>query len=394
MSLHWIFDFPTRIDFGAGRFRKLADTVLPLGRNVMLLGYANRTGLEQAYVEATDVLLKAKLTVVEFLQVRAEPDDELIFEAVRAAREEGVDVIVALGGGSVIDAAKAVAGLVGGGGSLWEHTLANRRARPITQALPVVAVPTTAGTGSEVTPMAVITQRGIGSMPESPTKAAIFGPAIFPKVALVDPALSANCPSHVTAACGLDALAHGIEACLSRRANPIATALAQQSVKRIVAHLPRAVADPRDVEPREPLALAATLAGIAMGAAGGTVSHCIAHALGGLLHVPHGEAVAIATPPNLRYNASECSPIYAELARACGLSDRSQSKLADAFVERIIELIGEVNLPDRVSVPHESPELLARRLAQNVVDGTPSPLQNNPRKVDREALEELILQVL
>ncbi|OHB86368.1 MAG: hypothetical protein A2V98_17045, partial [Planctomycetes bacterium RBG_16_64_12] len=350
--------------------------------------------LEETYTRATQTLRDAGMTVTQFFAVPPDPEADLALEGARRLGEAGADVVVGLGGGSVIDAAKGIAALARMGGNLWQYTGANPNSRPITDAVPLVAVPTTAGTGTEVSAVAVFTHHGVASLPDMPLKASVFGPAIRPKVALVDPDLSLGSPPELTAACGADALGHAIEACLSRRANPISSTLAGRAVGLIVENLRRAVEDPDDPKPREPLALAATLAGAAFSAAGVVVPHAIAQALGGLLHVPHGVGVAVGTPVNLRFNADCCVEQYCALADYCGISAGSPEAKAARFVDRILELLRSAGLPDRVDVPADAPDDLLQRLVRNAFESTPVPITLNPRKIDEAALEGLFREVL
>jgi alcohol dehydrogenase class IV len=322
----WEFQLPTRVQFGRGGLRKLGQVAREFGQSALLVGYRDRTGLEETYARAAQSLRDAGVAVTEFFDVPCDPEADLPLEGVRRMRDSGAELVVGLGGGSVIDAAKGAAALARMGGNLWDYTGANKSSRPITEAAPLVAVPTTAGTGSEVTAVAVFTHHGVASIADMPLKASVSGPAIRPRVALVDPDLAVGSPPPLTAACGADALGHAIEACTSRQANPISSALAGQAVGLIVRHLRRAVENPADPAPREPLALAATLAGAAFSAAGVVVTHAIAQALGGLLHVPHGVGVAIATPANLRFNAECCVQQYCELARYCGIAADSPER--------------------------------------------------------------------
>jgi len=394
MLRNWEFHLPTRIAFGRGGLQKLGEAARPFGDAAMLVGYRDRAGLEEAYVRASKSLSDAGLKVTEFFEVPPDPEAELGTRGADEATRAGAQVVIGLGGGSVIDAAKGIALLARINGSLWDYTGANPDRREVTDALPVVAVPTTAGTGTEVTTVAVFTHHGVGTMPEFPLKASVNSPALRPKLALVDPELAVGSPPTVTAACGADALGHAIESCMSRRSNPIASALALPAVALILKNLRRAVEDPHDPESREPLALASTLAGAAFTNAGLTVTHAIAQALGGLLHVPHGEAVAIGTPLNLRYNAQACEAVYCRLAEACGIVGDSPPQQAARFVDCIIELLRSVGLPDRVEVGDDAPDDLAARLAKNAVDGTPVPVKLNPRKIDESTLRDLIEEIL
>ena len=369
MLHNWEFQLPTRVVFGRGGRRKLGSLAGEFGRSVLLVGYRDRTGLEEAYRRAEDVLRGEGLGVTTFFEVAPEPTAESIIAGARVAVEASAEVIVALGGGSVIDAAKGIAALARLGGTLWDYAQVNPQSRPITTALPVVAMPTTAGTGSEVTAVAVFTHHvspgghadstvspvahadstvspvahadstvspvahadstvspvahadstvspvahadstvspvahadstvspvahadstvspggHAGLEREPPWKLTILGPALYPKVALIDPDLALGSPPQVTAACGADALAHAIEACLSRRANPFSSALAGRAAALILGNLGRAVDEPAEPGPREALALAAALAGAAFNEAGVVVNHAIAHALGSVGH--------------------------------------------------------------------------------------------------------------
>ncbi len=394
MLREWDFQLPTRIRFGSRRLKDLGHCTREFGTRVLLVGYRDRRGLEAAYAQAASVLGEAGLSVIEFYEVPPEPDAELADRGARLALEADAETVVGLGGGSVIDAAKGIALLAKMGGNLWDYTGANPQCRPVTDALPVVAVPTTAGTGTEVSPVAVFKHHGVGPSPDVPIKASISSPALCPRVALVAPLLAVGSPARLTAACGADALGHAIESCMSRRANPVSTALAARAVRLIVKNLPRAVAAPDDPQPREPLALAATLAGAAFSSAGVVMTHAIAQALGALLHIPHGEAVAIAQPLNLRYNAAECVEVYSRLAHYCGITADSPEAQAERFTESIAKLQRSIGLPDRVQVPAGTAEQFAADLVENAFDSTPVPLTLNPRPIDRSTLKQLVLEIL
>jgi len=394
MPDRWYFQLPTRIQFGRGGLRKLGQVAREFGRCVLLVGYRDRHVLEAAYGRAAASLGGADMTVLEFREVPPDPTAELAIEAARAASGAGVDVICALGGGSVIDAAKAAALLAKTGGSPWDYADANPNCRPVAGALPVIAVPTTAGTGAEVTPVAVLTCQGVGSRPEFPLKASISGTALYPKVALVDPDLALGSPPRLTAAAGADALAHAVESCISRRANPLSTALAEKALGLIARHLPRAVEVPDDPAARGPLALAATLAGAALGNAGVTMAHSIAHALGAMLHIPHGEAAAAATPLGLEYNKEACIEVYSRLAGCCGIAADSPDRSAHRFVEFVTEFLLSLGLPSRVEVPAGVPGDLPARLARNAFLSTAIPLKLNPRKIDEAVLAGLLERIV
>jgi alcohol dehydrogenase class IV len=374
--------------------RKLGEIARELGKSVLVVGYRDHSGMEETYRRAEEALRNQGVTVAFFHEVHPDPEADLAKRGAERALEVGADVIVGLGGGSVIDAAKGIAALAKMGGSTWDYAGANPDSRRVTQSLPLVAVPTTAGTGSEVTGVAVFTHRGVGSSSDVPLKASISGPAVRPTVALVDPDLATGSPASLTAVCGADALGHAMEACMSRRANPVSTVLGIRAVSLIVGNLHAAVEEPNDPQPREPLALAATLAGVAFAEAGVVVTHAVAQALGGVLHVSHGLGVAIGTPLTLRFNRSACTDLYAQLADACDVSGKSSAEKAEKFVDTVTELLRTVGIPDRVEVPGGPTEELIQRLVVNARESTPIPITLNPRKVDHAALVEMFRQVL
>ncbi len=394
MLRQWQFGMPTRIEFGRGAIKNLARTVGPLGRSVVLVGYREPAGLQAAYENTAALLRDAGLTVQEFFEVLPEPGTELVQAGAERAADTGAEVIVALGGGSVIDAAKAIAVLARMGGNAWDYTDANPSRVSATESLPLVAVPTTAGTGSEVSDVAVLTCRGAEKDPGASIKASIYGPGVAPEVAVVDPQLAVGSPPRLTAACGADALGHAVEACMSRRANPMASLLAARAVGLIFGHLRRAVEEPDDLESREPLALAATLAGAAFNSAGVTGSHAVAQALGGVLHVPHGEAVALATPPGLRAHAAVCETVYAELARECGIEAGTPAASAARFVEGIADLLASVGLPQQIKTPAGASEDLIDRLVQNAYESTPVPIKLNPRRLREDDLRAIFAEIV
>jgi len=369
----WDFQLPTRVHFGHGTLRKLGAWTAPVGQRALLIGYHDRGGLEEAYQRAEQSLTKAGLATAAFLEVLPEPEAEMADRCAAAARETHADVLVALGGGSVIDVAKAAAALTHAGGELAEYLSIDPAPAPA-EALPVIAVPTTAGTGSEVSDVAVFSHRS--------GKVALFGAALYPRLAVVDPDLAVGSPASLTAACAADALGHAIEACVSRRANPVATALATEAVRLIVQNMASAATDPNAVAPRESLALAATLAGAAFSSAGVAGAHAVAQALSVVLGVPHGRAVALALPPVLRFNAAACGEPYAHLARGCGLPD------AEAFPGRVSELLASVGLSEKLALPPAVVDQLV-----SAAQAARVPLVQNPVRLDEMALRHVFAEL-
>ena len=395
MKRPWEFTLSTRVVFGRGSRSRLGEVAASWGRRALLVGYRQCPPLESAYLEAADRLATAGLAVETFLEVDGEPDWRLPVAGAERARAFAADVVVGLGGGSILDLAKGIAVLAAAGGHPWDYVGANRQGRSADAALPIVALPTTAGTGSEVTSVAVFTFQGVGDTPESPLKASIGGPALRPKVALVDPELIESCPPRWTAACGVDALAHAIEAHICRNANPVASLLAQRAVREIDARLVAAVAGEAEPGDWDALALAATLAGAAFNESGVTVTHALSHALGALLGIPHSEAVALGTPLNLRFNAEAARPRLAELADVCGLAPgSSEEDRAAAFIEHVIGRLRALGIPQRVATDRPVTEALLNQLARNAAGGTVVAVALNPRRANHAALVDLFRALL
>jgi alcohol dehydrogenase len=384
----WEFQLSTAIHFGRGMLRKLGQLSAPLGRRAVIVGYRNREGLQQAYQRGAEALAKAGLETATFYEVEPEPEIGAVDACAELVRRSGAELVIGLGGGSVLDVAKAAAVVARAGAPVAGYLTSDPAPAP-REGLPVVAVPTTAGTGSEVSDIAVFSRR------EEPAgtlrKVALFGPSLRPRLAVVDPDLAVGSPADLTAACGADALGHAIEACVSRRANPMAALLAGQAVALIESSLARATAEPQDPEPREALAWAATLAGAAFTSSGVAGAHAVAQALGEVLRMRHGPAVALATPALLRHNAPACTEQYAELARWCRLPDGPTEEMAGRFVERIEELLRSLNLLERPRADH-LPDLVDRLVAAALCARVP--LVQNPVRLDEAALRAVFSQVL
>lgn len=392
MPLPWTFELPTRVHFGRGEIRRLGEQAAGWGTSVLLVGYADQTGLAEVYRAAQKSLVDADLRVAAFLRVVPDPDADLVQEGAAQARDAGAEVVVALGGGSVIDTAKGIAALAPSAATVWDYIDENPNRHSVADALPLLAAPTTAGTGSEVTCVGVFTHwRG---QPAVPRKGSIVSDLVRPKVAIVDPNLALSLPARQTAIGAADALGHAIESYLSRRANPFTQALSARAVALILAHLPQALEHPDDIGAREGLAAAATLAGVPLNEAGAVVPHAIAHAMGALLHVPHGLGIALATPVALRFNREACADALAELARGCGIAGGTGAECVERFTAAIIGLLDQAGLLAPFVLPADAPADILDQLVENALASAPIPVKLNPRKVDRAALRAMFEEIL
>ena len=371
------FEFNTvrRIISGAGSALQLADQCRRLGVSRPLL--VTDPGLMAiGLVQPVLAALEAEgLAAVVFDQVREDPPEATVLAAADQGRSQGVDGVLAVGGGSSMDVAKVVAVLLGGQQALAQiYGVGNVTG----QRLPLVLVPTTAGTGSEVTPVAVITTG-------ETTKAGVSSPILLPDVAVLDADLTLGLPPAITAMTGVDAMVHAIEAYTSRhQKNPLSDNLARQALTLLARNIRTAVHDGGNREARENMLLGACLAGQAFANAPVAAVHALAYPLGGHYHIPHGLSNSLVLPAVLEFNAPEASELYAELADIVvgePVPGGAQAKTA-RLVGALRELIDDVALPatlEAAGVDEGSLEMLAEdaMLQQRL-------LVNNPRAVAYE----------
>lgn len=325
-------------------------------------------------------LSKAGLDVTVFDEVEADPSRETLLAAVAAGRQAAASGVVGFGGGSSMDVAKLAALLLGSGESLDEAWGVGRARGP---RLPLVLVPTTAGTGSEVTPVSIVT---VGAE----EKRGVSSPMILPDLAVLDPDLTLGLPPHITAATGIDAMVHAIEAYTSKNTNnnPLSRLLAREALRLLGANIETAVLDGGDRAARSAMLLGSMLAGQAFANSPVAAVHALAYPIGGIFHVPHGLSNALMLPHVLRFNAPEAGALYAEIAvDAFPSLDRiegSQARCA-AFIDALADLAARLGMQTRLREV-DIPEDAIARLAADAMLQTRL-LVNNPREVgERDAL--------
>ncbi len=321
---------PTEVHSGARVLARLDLEVARLdARRVLVLGDAGlrRVGI----VDRVTGLVGDRVALVrdDIPQDSGLAVVDRIAEAARAAK---VDLVVAVGGGSVIDTSKAVCICLTEGGKAAEHIGIGVLTR---EQIPLIFIPTTSGTGSEVTNAAVIKDERLGQ------KVFFVDGKLFPRLALLDPELVVSLPAHLTASTGFDALTHAIEAVTSRLANPIADANALHAIRLIRGSLARAVGDGTDLEARSHMQLASTLAGFAITSAQVGLVHGMSHAIGARCGVPHGTGNGILLPHVMRFNAKVCAPRLAQVAEALGIprGDLGDDELAARAADAVAELL-------------------------------------------------------
>ena len=377
------FDFRTvpHIHVGAGAANDLARIAAPLiGARCRLFlvtdAGVRRHGLIDGAVtglEAAGLEVRINDTVV------ADPPEDIVLAAVEEARAFGAELVIGFGGGSSMDTAKLVAMLLGTDQPLSQMYGVNQVRG---DRLPLILIPTTAGTGSEVTPISIVTVGESAKMGVNDAK-------LYGDLAVLDAELTYGLPRAVTAATGMDAMVHAIEAYTSRiEKNPVSDALALAGLKKLHGALERACTDGLDTAAREDMLLGALLAGQAFANAPVGAVHALAYPLGGVFHIPHGLSNALMLPPVLRYNAETAEPLYAELAAHLGLDAPGAASLI-AEMERIAECVGIERRLSQLGISHND----LPRLAEDAMK-VQRLLVNNPREMTLEAARACYEEVL
>ncbi len=368
------FEFATagRILVGAGRAAELPSVVAGLGSRVLVC-----TGADPARHDGLAAGLGA---VAATFPVAGEPTIGLARAGAAAAREHGADVVVAIGGGSVIDTGKAVAMLLGNGGDPLDYLEVIGAGRKITQpAVPCVAVPTTAGTGAEVTANAVL------AAPEHGIKASLRSPLMIPRVALVDPRLTVSCPAPVTASSGLDALTQCLEPFVSARANPLTDGLAREGLRRAASGLRAAYADGADLAARTDMAICSLLGGLALANAKLGAVHGLAGVIGGTADVPHGIACAAVLPAVIEANVRalrsrpDGGPVldrYAEAARLLTGTPSASVEDGLAWIRETLTLLASPGLGAFGIRPDQADDIAAGAARSSSMQGNPVALSH------------------
>ena len=333
----------------------------------------------------TAVLSAANMQVSAFKDVVADPPESVVNEAVRYAQRAGIDGVIGIGGGSSLDVAKLVAVMSGTGQSLNEIMGIDN---VVGERLPLVLVPTTAGTGSEATAIAIVTTG------ES-TKAGIVAAQLYADVALLDASLTIGLPPAISAATGIDAMVHAIEAFTSAiHKNPYSDMLALNALALLSQNIVAATKNGNDVNARQAMLLGAYQAGQAFANAPVGAVHALAYPLGGRFHIPHGLSNALVLIEVMRFNLEACAPLYAELAASFNLKAERKTPLeiAECVIDKIDDLIESLPLTRRLSALGIGENDLAM-LADDAMLQTRL-LVNNPRSVDRDDALAIYQQVL
>lgn len=395
MSLFAALRLPREILFGNGQRAALGTVAGRLGSRALVCTDARLSGSADFRTMVADLEAHGLAVRVDDSVLPDVPRDSASASA-DAARDFAPDVVIGIGGGSCLDLAKCTALLLAHGGTPADYYGERKVPGPV---LPLVAVPTTAGTGSEVTPVAVL------SDPDRLLKVGISSPYLVPQAAICDPEMTASCPPLLTAIAGADALTHAVEAFMAKRRDPTPD-LAQEhvfvgksaltdhfallAIALLTRSLERACRDGDDADARADVMMGALAAGCAFGTAGTAAAHAIQYPIGALTHTAHGLGVATLLPFVMTFNRSSCLPELARIAAAMGLEERgsTQDALADRVIDRIASLLSAIGIP---------PSLSALGLAADRRDWTAEQalgierlIKNNPRPVDLAAMKRLV----
>lgn len=382
---------PRLMHVGGGARGRLASVLRTMGASHPLV-VTDRTMVELGYLaELLAALASEGIAADAFSDTVPEPTEASIEAGVDMAREGGYDVLVAIGGGSAIDSAKAIAVLAVHGGTIADLRFPRRVDEP---GLPIVAIPTTAGTGSEVTRVTVITREG--GTDGSDEKVMCSGVGFMPYAALVDYELTLSLPPRVTADSGVDALSHAIEAYVSRKASPFSDAQALGAMRAIGPNLRRAFADGSDRDAREAMMFGATLAGIAFSNASVALVHGMSRPIGAAFHVPHGMSNAMLLCAVTAYGLPAATSRYADCARAMGIADdrTGDDIAAEALVAELRSLTADLGMPSPTAFGIDEGAFRAAMptmARQALASGSP---HNNPRVPDESEIIAIYEQLL
>jgi alcohol dehydrogenase len=384
--LHRVFQYelPTEIVFGMNAMAELPGRLKKMQCSRVLV--ISDPGVAQAGIlqKVTGLLEEAGIAFAVFTEVEPEPDVKTIGKATEKAKEFKADVTVGVGGGSAQDAAKAVAVMVNNEGKITQYAGLNKVPNP---GVPIVCIPTTSGTGSEVTIWSVISEK------ENHMKFGIGGKFLTPTLALCDPSLTLSLPPHITAATGMDALAHALESFVNKATQPISRALSRESMRLVAKSLRKAVAQGENLEARYDMMLASTIAAMAFNPTRLGLAHSLAMPLGGQFKIAHGLVNAILLPQVMAFNLPGNLEGYKEISEIFGENTRGLT-LREA-AERSVKAIGQLN--QDIGIPANMREygIAEKDLDSIAVEAMASGnTAVNPRKTTLEDFKEIVRKLM
>lgn len=382
MENYAVFRMPKTVNYGRNALETVGKEAALLGKKALIISDKVMDSL--GYVsECREYLFKDGVKSEVYTGVESEPTDNYVEEGLAILKKENCNVIVSLGGGSCIDTAKAISILATNGGYIGDYMGGEKLAK--VTPIPHIAIPTTAGTGSEATDAVVITNTS------NDVKMMIKQPAFMPDVAIVDPILTLSSPSHVTAATGVDALSHAIEAYISRKSHPMTDMMALSAMELIVGNLMTAFEDSENIGAREAMSLGALQAGIAFSNSSVCLVHGMSRPIGALFHVPHGYSNAMLLPPVLEFSKESSVKRLADLGRiftpgAQSYSDDEAAKIAVSSVKNLCQKLSIPNLKGWGIDKQQFESVINKMALDALASGSPA---NNPEVPSQQEIEEL-----
>jgi alcohol dehydrogenase class IV len=380
------FRAPSVISTGLGAAKEVGTHAKQLGKKALIVTDTNlmKIGLLAEIKASLDT---AGVSYSVYDKVVMEPVVEYVDDGLRAFKDSDADIVVSVGGGSPIDTGKAIATLSRNPGTISDYMGANKIAKP---SAPLIAVPTTAGTGSEVTPFTIITNT------QTDVKMLISSQYLIPTVAVVDPLMTLKMPRGITAATGLDALTHAIEAYVSIKAQPLTDTFALQAIRLISGNLRRAWSHPDDIEARSSVLMGALQAGLAFANSSVALVHGMARPIGAYFHVAHGISNAVLLPTVIEYSVAGNPGRYADIAEAMGEKTEGLSKRdsSQRTVEAVKRLNADLQIPSLsgLGIDVAKFESVVSKMALDAIaSGSPG---NNPRKATPEEIIVLYRKAL
>ncbi|MBO9630632.1 MAG: iron-containing alcohol dehydrogenase [Shinella sp.] len=381
MSITANWSYPTAIKFGAGRIAELADHCKAVGMKKPLLVTDRGLSTMPITKNALDILEAAGLGRAMFAEVDPNPTDKNLEAGVKAFKDGGHDGVVAFGGGSGLDLGKAIAFMSGQTRPVWDFEDIGdwwTRANPAGIA-PIVAVPTTAGTGSEVGRASVVTNS------ETHTKKVIFHPKILPSVTICDPELTVGMPKVITSGTGMDAFAHCLEAYCSPFYHPMSQGIALEGMRLVKEYLPRAYKDGTDIEARAHMMSAAAMGAVAFQKGLGAI-HSLSHPVGAIYNTHHGMTNAVVMPPVLTFNRPAIEAKINSAAAYLGIAGGF-----DGFFEYVLRLREELGVPDKLSALGVGTDRIDEMSEMAIVDPTAG---GNPVELTLDAAKRLFVECI
>ncbi|WP_110954861.1 iron-containing alcohol dehydrogenase [Anaerosinus massiliensis] len=369
-----VFLVPSKIVTGLGAVKQIGDHIQDKGKKALIV--TDKFMVQFSNVaKLTEVLDQSNIQYYVYDGVNSEPTDKMVDEGVRLYKEQKCDFLIALGGGSPIDTAKAIGFMSNNTGKISSYMK-----KVIDTEVPyLVAIPTTAGTGSEATQFTIIADT------ENDVKMLLAGPSILPALAIVDPTFTMTAPQKVTVATGIDALTHAIEAYTSRKAQPLSDIFALSAIKRIHRNLPICFADGKNEDARLQMSIGAHEAGIAFNNASVTIVHGMSRPIGAIFHIAHGVSNAILLSCCMEFAIQKNTERFAEIAKIMGVADEhmTAAQAAQAMVKEIERFCNVLKVPTLEELGVEKENFFARldKMAEDALDsGSPGNTMRVPTK--------------